>query len=284
MKTLLTIAALALFSSATFAISSAEIPGSAGTHAFFFEAAKQHTAYSSTSVSGTCSKPCGGFAEMSCPDGQYTYTYACDQEVSLPYSVFEYDVEATVNVTVLPSEAGAEITAPLRVSLTGDVVEVSTNEQDWVVVTKTVYSKSPVRRRLMEMRVDITVTPIDKQKFVDSITIREMKYSKGILSYQSGSLHVLPVSHWITNTNYGGFFRSGHQQSWTPAGPHFVTVPFAGGLQHTIDMKAAGFKFLKGKNIVALSLTNGGASSDLRIANSYGAWQRQNKELTIRVR
>jgi hypothetical protein len=272
------------YSAQSLATSLVEIPGAPGTHSIFLEAAKQHTAYSSTTVSGTCSKPCGGFAELSCPDGEYTYTYSCDQEVSLPYTVFEYDVEATVNVTVLPAENGEELTAPLRVTLSGDEVEVTTSETKWLAVTKTTYTKSPVRRRLMEMRVDVTITPIEKQKLVDSLTVREMKYNKGILSYQSGVLHVMPVSHWLTMTNPAGFFRSGLEQTWTPAGPHFVTTPFAGGLQHTIDMKAAGFKFLRGKNTISLSLHTELVGSDLGIANTFKPWQFQHERLIIRVR
>jgi len=100
-----------------------------GHHSLNLVGTQSHTEYSSTTVTAMCTQPCHAPIGETCTP---TY-YPCQETVSIPYTVFDHDVEAQVEIDVI-DQAGLPVQHQITAQMSGETLLLSSKDTQNVVL------------------------------------------------------------------------------------------------------------------------------------------------------
>lgn len=256
MKTLLSFIALMLSAPSLAAMENVRITGGT-TQTLQVRAVQTRVVMVRQLVDTTCTVTCQPTEDephrcIGVPD----YTYACREWQTLPERRFAHHIDGTVTIEVKAPANGQPFNETLSFSLNnGNVLtEIYNYDSPWSVAEVLTVSKEPLRGDVQKMAVKMVLTPHDRMSFYESINVRNAAYANGVLTYETGPLSTMPIQHQVLVSNYGGIFQRSFNGATTLTAPHLLSEPFAGGLKHSVNLRAAGVRYKKGKNEVTLKV------------------------------
>jgi hypothetical protein len=183
-------------------------------------------------------------------------TYACREWQTLPEQRFAHHIDATVTIEVKAPANGQTFSETLSFNLNNGRIttRIDGGRNGWTVAEVLTLTKEPLQGDIQKMSVKMVFTPHDRKAFHESIAVRNAAYARGVLTYETGVPSTMPIMHQVLVKNHGGLFQRFYEGKTNLGAPHLVTEPFAGGLRHSVNLRAAGVRYKKGQNEVTLQV------------------------------
>lgn len=253
-----------------------------GQHSLNLLGTESHTAYSTTTVTAMCSTTCNNtFPSDTCTP---TY-YPCQETVSLPYSVFDHDVEAQVEIDVI-DQAGLPVQHEITAQMYGESLSLSSKGTKNVVLVKSevTYEKDPVVRRIRTMRVRAKVVIHDLEKIKASTKVSDLKIRNGVISYTTGPAH-LPLRHRLEGSKRAFFISQNYNA--TLKAPVLQSVASDGSVTHQFNVvQAIGQRLKRGTHdmVVGVSPDLGDILNGLDLDVGFYRHLEQTAKMIVKVR
>jgi hypothetical protein len=250
-----------------------------GQHSLSLLGTESHTAYSSTTVTAMCTTSCS-FMDDNCTPTHYP----CQETVSLPYSVFDHDVEAQVEIEVI-DEAGLPVQHEIQAQMLGEVLYLTSKGSKNVALVQgpVTYQKDPVVRRIRTMRAQATVVIHDLAKLQAATKVSDLKIRNGVISYSTG-LSPFPIIQSMSGSKRALFFSQYYRA--TLKAPVLHSTAEEGKVVHQFNVvQAIGERLKSGTHEISVSayLNVAKILNAAELEGGYGQL-RQEAKMVVRVR
>lgn len=182
----------------------------------------------------------------------------CDCDITVPEAEWRYDINGLINVTVSEEAGSLPVDGQvINLSLDGEKLTLkSSPHPDLVLVAILDVKEGTPVKTIKTNQYNVLIAGISKKALQDSITIKNVAYANGILTYETGPEALLSPDHRIQVQEKGGSIFA-TVLTWFNVSVHSsrrTSIAIPGGLRHTVELAKNLQKFRNKKVEIELSL------------------------------